>query len=97
VGLFADGLVATTKPACEEADADDRGQCGERVGLGLLDQRVGSLVLEPDGVVGDRLGGVAVLGDQLTRRFKGLFDSRFAAGNDRIAGAVDRVCSRLRF
>src|ERR1700720_2723084 len=37
--FFGAGLVPTTKPACEEADADDGGEGGKRPGLGMLDQR----------------------------------------------------------
>src|SRR5262245_57707789 len=69
-GLRAGRLVPTTKPACQETDADDRRERGERARLGLLDQRVGGFVLELRRVVGDRLGRVAVLGDQLARRLQ---------------------------
>src|ERR1700730_18663723 len=85
------GLVPTTKPACKEADADDGGQSGERPGLGMLDEGVGRLVLELRRVVDDRLGGVAVLGDQLAGRTQGLLESLLAALHDGIARAVDAV------
>jgi hypothetical protein len=35
--------VATAKPACQEPDAEDRRQRGQRPRFGLLDQRVGGL------------------------------------------------------
>src|ERR1700730_7413393 len=85
------GLVPTKKPACEEADADDGGQGGERPGLGMLDQRVGRPIPEPDRVLGNRLGGIAVLGDQLTGRAQSLLESLLAALHDGIARAVDAV------
>src|SRR5215207_7746467 len=90
-GLLAGRLVATTKPACEEADADDRRQGGERAGLGLLDQGVGGLVLELCRVVGECLRRIAVLGDELARRLQRLLERRFATGHDRAARAVHRV------
>src|SRR5262245_8248645 len=44
-------LVPTTKPACQETDADDRRKRGERTRLGMLDQRVGGLFLELGGIL----------------------------------------------
>src|SRR6266508_480605 len=90
-GCLAGRLVPTTKPACEEADADDRRERSERARLGLLDQRIGGLVLELRGVVGDRLRRLAVLGDNLARRLQRLLEGCFATGHDRAARAVHRV------
>ncbi len=58
-------LLPTTKPACEEADSYHCGERGQRPCLGVFDDLVGRLVLEADRILGDRLGGITVLGDQL--------------------------------
>src|SRR5512139_3395750 len=87
-GLAAGRLVPTTKPACQEPDPDDRRKRGERAGLRLLDQGVRGLLFELCGVLGERLGRVAVFGDQVACRFQGLLERCFAAGHDRAARAV---------
>src|SRR4029453_16290787 len=91
VGLRAGRLLATTKPACEEAYPDDRRKGGDRAYLGLLDQRIRGLVLELRVVLGERLCRIAVLGDQLARRLQRLLDGCFATGHDRAARAIHRV------
>src|SRR5205823_433526 len=48
----------TKKPTCQDADAEDRGERGERMLFGLVDQRVARLLLQPHRLVGHVLGAV---------------------------------------
>src|SRR5262249_53358329 len=85
----ARGSPPTKKPTCQDADAEDRGERGERMLFGLVDKRVACFLLEAHGIVGHRLGAVAVLGDQVACRLQGVFQGFLAAIQQAVLGAVE--------